>query len=240
MSTYSSATTGDLASCFEQAAARLVSCPVLEAALRLTDGDLLQLLTQRRFVSLTFTPFYDMVIDGLEGPRARLVCRQVLREEYPDPAGNTPSHRELLVQDMVALGLDRDQLLRARPSPSTVAAIVASIELVATAIAEPFRELALLATAACYAEFLVAAEYHALAPRIDKALPLRESAFYGPHLLHDSGHSKRLVEEVALRLDPRDPAQVKACTDAVERCLRVKLDFYEQFASASTQDVRPI
>lgn len=221
---------GDLSSCFEDASTRLASSPVLANVLDIDDADFGRILIQRRFVSLAFTPFYDMLIDGLENPRARLVCRQILREEYPDPAGNSPSHRELLVQDMVAFGLDRTALLGARPTPATVAAIAASIDLVWSAMAAPFPQLALITTACCYAESLVAAEYRALEPRIERVLPLRLSVFYGPHLLHDNGHSKRLLEEVALSLDEGDPLQLKSCIDAVDRCVSAKLAFYDQFA----------
>ncbi len=221
---------------FDEASSTLASCPVLADARRLTAAGLGEVLVQRRLVSLAFTPFYDMLIDALESPTARLVCRQILREEYPDPAGNSPSHRELLVQDMVALGIDRDGLLQARPTAATTAAILGSFELVVAAAAAPCRELALLATAACYGELLVTAEYLALQPRIEDELGPQGSVFYGPHLLHDSGHAKRLLAEVALRLDPSEPGRVAACIDAVERCLAVKLAFYEQFGDLATRD----
>jgi hypothetical protein len=39
-----------------------------------------------------------------------------VREEYPDPSGNTPSHRADLVHDLIALGATRVQILGCRPS----------------------------------------------------------------------------------------------------------------------------
>ncbi len=60
---------------------------------------------------------------------------------------------------------------------------------------------------------------------------MEDSVFYGPHLLHDSGHFKRLLEEVALGLEESDTRQLRSCTDAVKRCLEVKLKFYDQFVS---------
>ena len=59
---------------------------------------------------------YDVGIDGLDGsrPRSRLV-REILREEYPDPSGATPSHREDLVADLLALGATREQVLAVAP-----------------------------------------------------------------------------------------------------------------------------
>jgi hypothetical protein len=38
-----------------------------------------------------------------------------VREEYPDPSGNTPSHHEDLVHDLIALGATRVQILGCRP-----------------------------------------------------------------------------------------------------------------------------
>jgi len=223
---------------FERAGSALVRCPVLWDAANLSDARLAEVLIQRRLVSLAFTPFYDMLIDALDSPTARLVCRQILREEYPDPAGNSPSHRELLVQDVVALGVDREALLRARPTAATAAAIIGSFELVDAAMAARFRQLALVATAASYGELLVAAEYRALRPRIEQGLGQKASVFYSPHLLHDSGHGKRLLELLALRLDPHDPEQAAACGDAIERCLALKLAFYEQFGDVPADDGR--
>jgi hypothetical protein len=222
---------GLIETAFAEASTALTSTSVLRCTGDLTDEEFGRLLIQRRFVSLAFTPFYDMLIDGLQNPRARLVCRQVLREEYPDAAGNAPSHRELLVADLVALGLDVNVLLLSRPTPATAQSIASSFGLIWSALESPCRELALVCTAACYAEYLVAAEYSALKPRIDEAMAMEDSVFYGPHLLHDSGHFKRLLEEVVLGLDETDPRQLRSCTDAVKRCLEVKLTFYDQFVS---------
>lgn len=221
-----------LHSCLTAANTALVSGSILADPADLPDEVFHYLLIQRRFVSLAFTPFYDATIDSLASPSARVVCRQVLREEYPNAAGNEPSHREHLVQDMVALGIARDVVLTARPTPATGTAILAAHELVPAARSERYAELAVIATAACYGESLVAAEYLALAPRIERSLPLEESVFYGPHLLHDSGHTNRLLAEVAGQLDMDDADQVRTFTDVVDRCLEVKLAFYRQFVDA--------
>jgi hypothetical protein len=219
----------DLVGAMEEAAMELVSCPVLAGAAELDDAGFHHLLLQRRFVSLAFTPFYDATIDSLDSATARLVCRQVLREEYPDVAGNVPSHRESLVQDLVTLGVERATVLTARPTPATGVAILAAHELVPVARSDPFPEVAVIATAACYAEVLVAAEYTALAPRIEKVVRLDETLFYGPHVNHDSGHARRLLAEVAGQMDLGNPDHRQTFSGAVERSLRVRLDFYRQF-----------
>lgn len=221
----------DLVEAMERAAMELVSCPVLAGAAELDNAGFHHLLVQRRFVSLAFTPFYDATIDSLDSAAARLVCRQVLREEYPDVAGNAPSHRELLVQDLVTLGVERTTVLTARPTPVTGVAILAAHELVPTARSDPFPELAVIATAACYAEVLVAAEYVALAPRIEKVVPLEKTLFYGPHINHDSGHARRLLAEVAGQMDLGNLDHLRTFSGAIDRSLRVKLDFYRQFVN---------
>ncbi len=206
----------------------LVACPTLKDAARLPDEEFQHLLLQRRFVSLAFSPFYDLVIDALDGGEARVVCREILREEYPDDGGNTPSHRELLVTDLVELGIDKHRLRVVRPTSSTARAILASFELVAAASEEPHPRVAVATTAACYAEALVAAEYEALRPRFERQMPIDKTVFYGPHISHDRGHMRRLLEEArfAMAAEPRCMATFDS---VVERCLQVKLDFYQQF-----------
>lgn len=219
----------DLMARFERASTAVTISSLLEAADELSDERLAEVLVQRRLISLAFTPFYDMLIDALGSPTARLVCRQILREEYPDPAGNSPSHRELLVQDLVALGIDRDAVLRARPTAATADIILGSFELLFAAMRGPFRELVLITTAACYGELLVATEYQALRSRIIAGLGQNTSVFYIPHLAHDSGHAKRLLEEIALRHDPDNSEQADVCAAAIDRCVALKLAFYAQF-----------
>jgi len=206
----------------------LVASPALEGAAGLSDEELFHLLIQRRFVSLAFTPFYDAIIDAADDAVTRVVCRQLLREEYPDQAGNTPSHRELLVTDLAKLGVDKHRLRAESPTAATGRAIIASFELVPAASRETHSELAVAATAACYAESLVAAEYKALRPRLEKKLRLENTVFYGPHLLHDDGHAKRLLEQVRMAIG-EDYSRLDTFNRVVERCLRVKVDFYSQF-----------
>jgi pyrroloquinoline quinone (PQQ) biosynthesis protein C len=216
-----------------EAGEALAACPALRHAGYLDDADLHRLLLQRRFLSLAFTPFYDVVIDALDEDdhAARLVCRQVLREEYPDQGGNSSSHRELLVDDLVALGVDRDVIRASKPTAATTQAMAATFELVSIAAQQRFRQIAVITTATVYAESLVSAEYDALRPAIEKRIPLEETVFYGPHLAHDSGHAKRLLELVRLRLDAGDDAAVGAFVATVERCLGVRMAFYAQFAA---------
>jgi len=57
--------------------------PVLNNLETLTDDEFYKVLLQRRFLSLIFTPVYDVAIDGLVNEDAKDVSRKLLREEYP-------------------------------------------------------------------------------------------------------------------------------------------------------------
>ncbi|MEA2180947.1 MAG: hypothetical protein QOF69_132 [Solirubrobacteraceae bacterium] len=52
-----------------------------------------------------------------------------MREEYPDPSGNTPSHREDLVHDLIALGATRVQILGCRPAEVTASVVTETLAL---------------------------------------------------------------------------------------------------------------
>src|SRR5688572_14435201 len=56
---------------------------------------IIQMLLQRRFLSIAFTPIYDFAIDGLVDVRHKRVARSILHEEYP--IGDRTTHREDLV-----------------------------------------------------------------------------------------------------------------------------------------------
>ncbi len=86
---------------------RLLSHPVLCQMDSLPEGLFLEVLLQRRFISLIFPVVYDVGIDALGDDAAIRLVRQIVREEYPDASGRTPSHREELVHDLVSLGASK-------------------------------------------------------------------------------------------------------------------------------------
>ncbi len=112
---------------------RFTAHPVFREIETIDDDAFREILLQRRFVSLMFPVMYDLGIDGLTEPVAVKVVREILREEYPDPSGETPSHREDLVADLLTLGATRAQVLGARPSAVTQSVIEGSFALLAEA-----------------------------------------------------------------------------------------------------------
>jgi hypothetical protein len=230
--------------------ARFRSHPVLVAAPRLTERDLHAVLLQRRFVSHQFTPAYDLVIDLLEDEEARRIARAILREEYPDGSGHTPSHREDMVSDLLALGITRRAIAESRETLATRRAIADAVDLIRDAGRRPDADLRLLTILRFWGEVLVAVEYSSLWERMAPAFAGEvPSRFYRPHLLHDakthplatvsllsSSHSDRLATRLQ-RLVARDPAGATAAFEEVEhRVVALKTAFYDQFLPAVPAD----
>ena len=83
---------------------------MLRSLASLEDDDFRDILLQRRFLSLAFTPAYDLAIDLLTDEEGLEIARVILREEYPRPEGRTRSHREDMKEDLLRLGITRQRL----------------------------------------------------------------------------------------------------------------------------------
>ncbi|WP_405064059.1 hypothetical protein OG474_21070 [Kribbella sp. NBC_01505] len=220
--------------------------PVLRDIETVPEATLHEILLQRRFVSLAFTPAYDLAIDLLTDEQAIRTARVILREEYPEGTtpGGTPSHREDMVADILAAGVDRSAVLRSRKSPATAAAVEASLELIAAAGESKYADVELLTVLRLWGEVLVAVEYGELWRRIGPILG-RSSVFYYPHLVHDA-KSQPLVADSALSqthsdqlgsrlLQLLDSAEAQQRFRVVEQVVvDIKTAFYDQFVGQSS------
>lgn len=200
----------------------------------------LEVLLQRRFLSLLFPVMYDVGIDGLTDETAIRLVREILREEYPDPSGGTPSHREDLVHDLVALGATREEVLRCRPSPVTAAVIERTLALMGDAAARR-SDLELMTILRFWGEVLVSVEYGEFWRRMRAGFERAQTAsrFYHPHQHHDGRdplatavessptHSGRLGA-CLVRLLVDDGAQERFA-ETERRVLDLRLEFYDQF-----------
>jgi hypothetical protein len=218
--------------------ARFTAHRVLRQADALSHAQLLELLLQRRFISLIFTPVYDMAIDALSMPAALDVAREIVREEYP--AGR-PSHREDLVADLLALGATKDQILGCRPTPATTATLIETLELMGEAAADG-DDVRVLGMLRFWGEVVVAVEYglfwSAIAPHFSAAQ--RPSHFYHAHYAHDgreplataslNTHSGRLG--VCLRELLIGPSSAASLSNVQARVVESRLRFYDQFPGA--------
>ncbi|AXK37067.1 hypothetical protein DVA86_03765 [Streptomyces armeniacus] len=220
--------------------------PVLADIALLPDDDFAALLLQRRFVSLAFTPSYDLAIDLLGDEAGLRIARIILREEYPDGQGRTRSHREDMKEDLLRLGVPRRTLVASRPSEATARAIRDTFELIADAGGHDDADLRLLTILRFWGEVLVSVEYERLWPRMEPLLTedgRNRSRFYYPHLVHDAKahplttvsllsatHSDRLATRISELLTREESAGRFRETE--ERALDIKTGFYDQFLPA--------
>ncbi|MGG8408091.1 hypothetical protein ACM614_16515 [Streptomyces sp. 12297] len=220
--------------------------PVLAHIGQLPEADFVELLLQRRFVSLAFTPSYDLAIDLLGDEEGLRIARVILREEYPDGLGHTPSHREDMIHDMRLLGISRETMAASRPTAATRRAIGDTLGLIADAGGHHDSDLRLLTLLRFWGEVLVSVEYGRLWPRMEPLLVRdgrNSSRFYHPHYVHDakthslatvsllSGtHSDRLATRVAELMAGEESAD--RFKELEEQALALKVSFYDQFLPA--------
>lgn len=218
--------------------------PCLQRAESLPTEKFYALLLQRRFLSLAFTPVYDMAIDGLTDHKTRQTVRRILREEYPGIRGNVPSHREDLVSDLLTRGIEHGQIINRTPSMQTMSVLQGTFALLAGNINEAYYQIKLLTIVRFWGEVLVAAEYEKLWTRM-QTLGLstsggKQSHFYYPHLVHDSKkkslahlsligstHSDQLA--IMLKEFLQDTASLSYCAEVTKTIVAIKTEFYDQF-----------
>jgi hypothetical protein len=87
--------------------------------------DLLEILIQRRYFSLSIVNTYEFVIDSLYDEQIKKTVRGILNEEYPRNTRGIPllSHRELLFQDLLNLGATREMILTTPETTITLSLI---------------------------------------------------------------------------------------------------------------------
>ncbi|MGH3390918.1 MAG: hypothetical protein ACRDOO_18790 [Actinomadura sp.] len=218
--------------------------PVLADIGRLSADDFAAVLLQRRFLSLAFTPAYDLAIDLLRDEVGVRIARVILREEYPDNNGHTRSHREDMKEDILRLGVSWKDLAESRPTPATADTVNRTLGLIADAGSHPDSDLRLLTILRFWGEVLVSVEYGRLWQRMAPQLTLNgrnRSRFYYPHHIHDAkAHSLAAVsrlstthsDQLGLRLSElltREESAAACFREVEQAALQLKLDFYDQF-----------
>lgn len=221
---------------------RFTAHGVLRDVERLSHDGFLDVLLQRRFLSLQFAVVYDIGIDGLTDPTAIGLVREILREEYPDPAGATPSHREDLVDDLLTLGVTRAQVLGSRPTAVTARVIEDTLSIMLAA-AEEDGDAGVLTMLRFWGEVLVSVEYGEFWRRMAPSFAIAgtSSRFYHPHHHHDGReplaaasqssctHSGRLGACLVAEL--ASDADVARFAATEQRLLDTRLRFYDQFSA---------
>jgi hypothetical protein len=220
---------------------RFTAHPWLRELQSLPQAEFMRMLLQRRFLSLVFTAMYDIAIDALVDPTAVKLVREILREEYPDASGNTPSHREDLVHDLIALGATRAQILACRPTDVTASVVTETLTQMCDAAAD-LSDVKVLTILRLWGEILVAVEYGEYWKRMEAQFAGAgvQSQFYVGHLHHDGReplatasdssdtHSGRMGACLKRLLD--DDAAVEQFHEVEEQVIALRLRFYDQFA----------
>jgi hypothetical protein len=214
--------------------------------------DLLAILIQRRFLSLSIVNLYEFVIDALTDEPIKQTVRGILNEEFPRSTKGVPlpSHRELLFQDLLNLGATSEMILTTLETPTTQKVRDESYQRMIGCLGEKHCQVGLVAFLRFWAEVLVSVEYSCLWQRISERLSNGQSLhkirseFYYFHMIHDSRNSdvgqESLLgglthsQELAIhlkRLILSEDALVY-CLNLQENAYQLKCQFYDQFISA--------
>jgi hypothetical protein len=223
--------------------------PVLANVAALSWEQLLAVMIQRRFLSLSIVNVYEFVIDGLTNEAIKATVREILHEEFPRNTRGVPlaSHRELLFRDLLHLGASREQILMTPESAITREVRLESLEQLQKGLGQAHPDVALVSFLRFWAEVLVAVEYQCLWPRLAERLGQGSSGqgipseFFYYHMIHDRRqsdigdekllggltHSEDLARHLASRIEAE--AALQEAITQVDRAWELKARFYDQF-----------
>jgi hypothetical protein len=230
---------------------RLRGHPLFQRLPALGWDELLAVLIQRRFLSLSIVNVYEHVIDGLHSEAIRATVRSILHEEYPRNTRGLPlaSHRELLFRDLLNLGASREQILLTEESVTTALVRRQSMEQLQACLRLTHSDLALVCFLRFWAEVLVAVEYETLWPRLLERLNQgavgggTRSEFFYYHMMHDRRqsdigerellggltHSQELAVHLVGLIDSEEA--LHSALWQVDLAWKLKDHFYRQFVS---------
>gem|GEM_PF-543070 len=222
--------------------------------------DLLEILIQRRFLSLSIINIYEFVIDALAGQEIKRTVRGILNEEYPRNTKGIPllSHRELLFQDLLNLGATPEMILATPEMPATRMIRDKSYKLMVSCLGEKYCQVGLVAFLRFWAEVLVSVEYSCLWQRISERLSDGQSShkirseFYYFHMIHDRRNSDigkesflgglTHAQELAIHLQGLIVSEdaLLYCINFEENAYQLKCQFYDQFVSTCSNLCRAL
>lgn len=224
---------------------------------RLEWSDLLKILIQRRFLSLSIVNIYEFAIDALTDPEIKKTVRGILNEEYPRNTKGIPlpSHRELLFQDLINLGATSEMILVTPETPVTKMVRDQSYQLMVSCLDQEYCQVGLITFLRFWAEVIVSVEYSCLWRRISERLSNGQShhkirsEFYYFHMIHDNrnsdigkesflgGHTH--AQELAIHLQKMISSEdaLLYCLKLEESAHRLKYQFYDQFVSDRTNNL---
>ena len=242
--------TNELLSIFEEKEEILIKefkqHPIFCKINQLSESDFLKILIQRRGLSFAITPVYELAIDIILNREVTSTIKEILHEEYPRDTNNNPlpSHRELLMRDLIALGASRDYILEQSISQETIDSIFSVFKLLTN---QRHNQIGTIALVRFWGEVLVAEEYSCFWTRMQNKLSENkenckpQSQFYWYHMKHDekkqsldkknlldsSSHSERLAEHLKDLI--KSEQDLMYCLRIEEESQKMKLRFYDQF-----------
>jgi hypothetical protein len=213
--------------------------------------EVLEILIQRRFLSLSIVNIYEFAIDALSDQEIKKTVRGILNEEFPRNTKGIPlpSHRELLFQDLLNLGATSEMILTTTENPVTQMVRDESYKRMVGCLGEKYCQVGIIAFLRFWAEVLVSVEYSCLWQRISERLSNGQSnhkirsEFYYFHMIHDSRNSDIGKEsflgglthsqELAIHLQKLISSEeaLLYCINLEESAYQLKYQFYEQFIS---------
>lgn len=227
-----------------------VNHPILLQCSAMDWDTFLSLSIQRRFLSKSVINLYEEAIDLLTDRRSKQIIRLLIKEEFPRCANQAQplsSHRELLWQDLIAMGATPQQIWQSSPSTITKNTIDRCFDILAKDFDKPNFELGIITALRFMTEVLVATEYKCFWSKISQKLSstLNEdrprSEFYYFHMIHDrrgkgfidrrliggQNHSEALAKQMVKLIKTQD--QVDYCISVEQQVFEIKYDFYNQF-----------
>jgi hypothetical protein len=228
---------------------RLRAHPTLQAVPTMAWQDLLMILIQRRFLSLSIVNTYEFIIDALSDETIKKTVRGILHEEYPRTTRGVPlpSHREHLFKDLLHLGSTPEMILTTPETLTTQRIRSESQQLLIHCLPSNHCQAGLVTWLRFWAEVLVSVEYSCFWNRISERLAdshtpdKKRSEFYYFHMIHDSrgsdiGHENLLgglthSQELAVHLQGliQSEETLSYCLKLEEEAFRLKHQFYDQF-----------
>jgi len=208
------------------------SHPVFTNIKTLSDSEFKNMLVQKRFISLSFTPLYDCAIDAIEDKEGKTLLRQLLREEYP----KGQSHRENLVTDLIKIGITKKEILETEPTKETIEAIKSLFALLKF---QDFHDIKILVSLRMAEELLVAEEYSFILAELKSRynIHINDSIFYGPHYMHDrkqkpfgvsgESHADEFNKILAAIINMEE--KCAAAKHAIAAACEARMKFFDQF-----------
>ncbi len=188
-------------------------------------------LIQIGFIAQNFVKWYEVAKLALDDERAKEVVRAILRDEIPQSG---PTHQDNRLHDLQLMGVTKQQLLSAKPSPESKAAVDQLFLLVRPS--QDFNDLRILVALRVAGEVLVAEQYDPIVREMYRRFEVfyaNPSLFYEPHREHDrkggleKGHTAMFDEVLASFLV--DEASLEDAMVQAQVAFNIRYGMQDQF-----------